>query len=90
VGRFLPGRANIKDVPIDIERQIITVLQGMQVSGKPATFAYLARQFGVSKEMIELHAKHLISQGRAEPSMVTIRGVETLHGLLPQTSAPTS
>jgi len=73
-----------------MERQILTVLQGMQVSGKPATFAHLARQFGVSTQLIAIHAKRLISEGRAEPSMVTIRGIETLHGLLPQTAGPKS
>jgi hypothetical protein len=74
-------------VPIDIERQILAVLQGMKVSGRPATFADLARRFGVSSELIALHAKHLVSEGRAEPSMIDVRGVQTLHGLMPQPAA---
>ena len=70
-------------VPIDMEVQILTVLQGMNAAGRPATFGDLARRFGVSSDLIALHAKHLVAEGLAQPSMVTIRGVPTLHGLMP-------
>lgn len=71
-------------MPIDIERQILTVLQGIDANSKPATLSDLARRFGVSSQLISLHAKHLIADGKAEGSMVLVRGVPTLHGLLPQ------
>jgi hypothetical protein len=67
-----------------MERQILTVLQGMKASGRPATFGDLARRFGVSSDLIALHAKQLVAEGRAEPSMITVRGVATLHGLMPK------
>ncbi len=70
-------------MPIDMESQILTVLKGMSASGRPATFGDLARRFGVSAELIALHAKQLVADGRAEPSMVNVRGVPTLHGLMP-------
>ncbi|HST81390.1 MAG TPA: hypothetical protein VLL08_06595 [Kineosporiaceae bacterium] len=66
-----------------MESQILTVLKGMSASARPATFADLARRFGVSADLIALHAKQLVAQGRAEPSMVNVRGVPTLHGLMP-------
>ncbi|HEX8094133.1 hypothetical protein [Jatrophihabitans sp.] len=71
-------------MPINMELQILTVLQGMNASGRPATFGDLARRFGVSSELIALHAKQLVADGRAQPSMVNLRGVPTLHGLMPQ------
>ena len=71
-------------VPIDMELQILTVLQGMNASGRPATFGDLARRFGVSSDLIALHAKQLVAEGRAQPSMVNVRGVPTLHGLMPK------
>jgi len=74
-------------MPIDMEMQILTVLQGMNAAGRPATFGDLARRFGVSTDLIALHAKHLVAEGRAEPSMVNVRGVPTLHGLMPKPAA---
>jgi hypothetical protein len=74
-------------VPIDMEMQILTVLQGMNAAGRPATFGDLARRFGVSTDLIALHARQLVAEGRAQPSMVTIRGVPTLYGLMPAPGA---
>lgn len=74
-------------MPIKIELQILTVLQGMNVAGRPATFGDLARRFGVSSDLIALHARQLVAEGRAEPSMINVRGVPTLHGLMPQPAA---
>ncbi|HEX8303629.1 MAG TPA: hypothetical protein VF612_02035 [Jatrophihabitans sp.] len=70
-------------MPNDMELQILTVLQGMNASGRPATFGDLARAFGVSSDLIALHAKQLVAEGRAQPSMINVRGVPTLHGLMP-------
>jgi hypothetical protein len=70
-----------------MEVQILTVLKGMNAAGRPATFGDLARRFGVSSDLIALHAKHLVAAGLAEPSMVTVRGVPTLHGLMPTADA---
>ena len=71
-------------VPIDMELQILSVLQGMNASARPATFGDLARRFGVSSDLIAVHAKQLVAEGRAQPSMVDVRGVPTLHGLMPK------
>jgi hypothetical protein len=76
-------------VPIDMELQILTVLQGMNATGRPATFGDLARRFGVSSDLIAVHAKQLVAQGRAQPSMINVRGVPTLHGLMPQPNPST-
>ncbi len=74
-------------MPIDIESQIVTMLQGMQAGSRPATLNDLARRFGVSSHLITLHAQHLVDDGRAQPSFVTVSGVDRLHGLLPQSKA---
>jgi hypothetical protein len=66
-----------------MERQILTILRSMKVTGRPATFGDLARRFGVSSDLIALHARQLVADGRAEPSMINVRGVSTLHGLMP-------
>jgi hypothetical protein len=71
-------------MPINQELQILTVLQGMNASARPATFGDLARRFGVSSDLISLHARQLVADGRAQPSMINVRGVPTLHGLLPE------
>ena len=67
-----------------MELQILTVLHGMNPSGRPATFGDLARRFGVSSDLIASHARRLVADGRAQPSMINVRGVPTLHGLMPQ------
>jgi hypothetical protein len=67
-----------------MELQILTVLQGMNSAGRPATFGDLARRFGVSSDLVALHARQLVADGRAQPSMINVRGVPTLHGLMPQ------
>lgn len=80
-------RGYAEHVPIDMELQILTVLQGMNPSGRPATFGDLARTFGVSSDLIALHARQLVAEGRAQPSMINVRGVPTLHGLMPNPRA---
>jgi hypothetical protein len=71
----------------DLEREILTVLQNMRVDGGPASFAQLARRCGATPGLIASCAKQMIDKGIAEPSMVTSRGVATLHGLMPQAKA---
>jgi hypothetical protein len=67
-----------------MELQILTVLQGMNPSGRPATFGDLARRFGASSDLIASLARQLVADGRAQPSMINVRGVPTLHGLMPK------
>lgn len=51
---------------------------------KPLTFADLSRRFGVSSGLIASCARGLVDSGLASPSMITVKGVQVLHGLMPQ------
>lgn len=66
-----------------LEDHIEKVLAGMKTGARPATFGDLSRQFGVSSSVIAGCARRMVSDGKAEPSMKVINGVNTLHGLLP-------
>ncbi len=71
-------------MPVDIEQQILTLLQGMKVDSRPATFGDLARRFGVSYDVISRCSRRMVDAGLAQPSMISVKGTMTLHGLLPQ------
>ena len=47
------------------------------------TIGDFARQFGASRPVILSAVRRLVSDHRAEPSMVDVHGIPTLHGLLP-------
>lgn len=75
-------------MPIDLEQQILKVLRGMTANDRPATFGDLARRFGANADLIARCGRQLVDQGLARPSMVEVRGVPKLHGLLPQVEEP--
>lgn len=70
-------------MPMDLEQQILQVLSGLRADGRPETFSDLARRFGVNKTLIAGCGRQMVDNGVAQPSMVMVRGVSTLHGLLP-------
>lgn len=73
-------------MPSNMEQQILTLLKGRKVDDRPMTFGDLARRFGVSYDAIARSAHNIVDSGLAEPSMIPVRGVMTLHGLLPRTT----
>jgi transposase-like protein len=74
----------------DLEAEILAILRKMKADDRPASFADLARRFGATPNLIASCARQMIDKGIAEPAMVTNRGVETLHGLMPQPVVPTA
>lgn len=74
-------------MPMDLEQQILKVLGGMKADDRPATFGDLARRFGVTADLVGRCAKQMVDKGVAKPSMVMVRGAQTLHGLLPVASS---
>lgn len=71
-------------MPLDLEQHILIILRGMKTGDRPATIGDLARRLGVSAQLIGGCIARMVEQGSAQPSMVTVRGVQTLHGLLGQ------
>jgi hypothetical protein len=71
-------------MPQDLEGQIIGILQRKKLGDRPTTLGDLARHFGADVGLIASCARQIVDKGLAEPSMVTIRGARTLHGLLPR------
>jgi hypothetical protein len=71
-------------MPQDLERQIVAILQTKKVGDRPTTLGDLARHFGADVGLMVSCARLMVDKGLAEPSMVTIRGARTLHGLLPK------
>lgn len=74
-------------MPTPMEQQILVRLQGMKVSDRPLTFGDIARQFGVGYAVAERCAHLMVDAGLAKPAMLPVRGIPTLHGLLPQPRA---
>ena len=72
---------------MDLEDHILKVLRNWKSGDRPATFGDLSRQFGVSSAVIAGCARRMVESGKAEPSMVVRDGVNTLHGLLPLSTA---
>lgn len=60
----------------------------MNATDRPATIGDLARRFGLSAAIISASARRMVDNGTAKPSMIEIRGVPTLHGLMPQGKVP--
>ncbi len=71
-------------MPMDLEQQILKVLRGMSADTRPPTFGDLARRFGVTADLVAHSARLMVEKGLAKPSMIEIRGVSKMHGLLPQ------
>lgn len=71
-------------MPVDLEQQILKVLRGMRPGQRPATIGDLSRQLGVTSQIISGCIRRMVESGSAQPSMIPVRGVPTLHGLLGQ------
>ncbi|MGI8527865.1 MAG: hypothetical protein ACR2KO_00160 [Geodermatophilaceae bacterium] len=75
-------------MPLDLEQQILKILRGMKSGDRPATFGDLSRRLGVSSPVIVGCTRQMVRSGVAQPAMITVKGVQELHGLLGQPSAP--
>ncbi len=71
-------------MPMDLEQQILKVLRGMKPGDRPATVGDLSRRLGVSSQIIIGCTRQMVHSGTAQPSMIMVKGVETMHGLLGQ------
>jgi hypothetical protein len=74
-------------MPTDLEKQILNSLRSLTSADRPATFNDLARQFGTTAPLIASLAHQMVDKGLAQPSYVTIKGVQKMYGLLPQPAA---
>jgi transposase-like protein len=74
-------------MPVELTEQILTVLRTTADQNRPMTISQLARRFGANPQLIAGCARQLVDNGSAQPSMVMVNGVLTLHGLMP-TAAP--
>jgi len=72
---------------MDLEQQILKVLRGMKTGDRPATVGDLSRRLGVSSQIIMGCTRQMVQSGTAQPSMIMVKGVETMHGLLGQPAA---
>lgn len=74
---------------LDLEQQILKVLRGTTNSGdRPVTLGELSRRLGVSSQLIAGCTRRMVRHGTAQPSIITMDGVPTLHGLLSQPPGP--
>ena len=71
-------------MPLDLEQHILLLLQGMRSEARPATVGDLSRRFGVSSQLVRSCITQMVDRGVAQPSMVDVKGVPTLHGLMGQ------
>jgi hypothetical protein len=70
-------------MPVELTDQILQVLR-TTAQVRPVTISDLARRFGANPRLIAGCVRQLVDNGSAVPSMVDVRGVPTLHGLMPQ------
>jgi hypothetical protein len=77
-------------MPLDLEQHILKVLRSKKSGDRPVTIGDLSRQLGVSSPVILSCSRQMVSRGSAEPSMLLVNGVQTLHGLLGQPTATTA
>lgn len=75
-------------MPVDLEQHILVLLRGMKYGARPATVGDLSRQFGVSSQLVRSCISQMVDRGTAEPFMIMVHGVPTLHGLMGQHPAP--
>jgi hypothetical protein len=68
---------------MNIDQEILQMLQGRSVADRPLTIGDFARRFGASPQIIVGAARRLVDGQLAEPCMVDVHGVPTLHGLRP-------
>ena len=68
---------------MDIDQHILNALSAISQDDRPITINDLARRFGLSAVVVRPAARRLVEAGRASATTVMVRGVPTLHGLLP-------
>jgi hypothetical protein len=73
---------------MDLDQQILQILHGRIGREQPVTISDFARRFGASPQVIVSAARRLIDHDLARPSIIPVKGVPTLHGLLPLLAAP--
>lgn len=71
----------------DIDQHILQALAAGAPGGPPITINDLARRFGLSALAVRPAARRLVEGGLATASLVDVKGVPTLHGLLPARTA---
>ena len=68
---------------MDVDQHILKALRSRPAQGRPMTIGDLARQLGISRIIVAPAAQRLVDDGLAQASMIPVRGVPKLHGLLP-------
>lgn len=68
---------------MNLDDHILRVLTAAPRNARPVTIGDLAREFGISPALVLPAARRLVADGLATPAMIQVRGVPTLHGLLP-------
>ncbi len=68
---------------MNLDQHILQVLAAPKAGARTVTIGDLARRFGLSPTVILPAAHRLVDGGLAMPTMVDVRGVPTLRGLLP-------
>ncbi len=72
---------------MNLDQHILEMLDNQAGGSRPLTISDFARRFGVSPIIVLPAARRLVEDGLAAPSTVLVRGVPTLHGLLPLSAA---
>jgi hypothetical protein len=73
---------------MDIDQQMLRVLHGRTAADRPLTISDFARESGANPQIIVRAARRLVDDHLAEPVMVNVHGIPTLHGLLPLAATP--
>jgi DNA-binding Lrp family transcriptional regulator len=68
---------------MDIDQEILRVLQERGPQDRAMTISDFARRFGANPQIILGAARRLVDHHLAEPFMVNVHGIPTLHGLSP-------
>jgi hypothetical protein len=71
----------------DLEQQVLDVLRTSNGGTRPVTLGDLALRCGADAQAMVRCARQLVEMGLAEPAIVVVYGVPTLHGLMPQPEA---
>ncbi len=69
---------------MDLEDHILLLLRGMRTTDRPATIGDISRRFGASRTMVAGCIEQMVNRGTAQPAMILVDGVSTLHGLMGQ------
>jgi hypothetical protein len=71
---------------MDIDQQMLRELRNRSPQDRPLTIGDFARSFGANPQLVVTAARRLVDDHLAEPFMVDVHGVPTLHGLKPAVS----